>query len=67
MKEYITISKEEKDMVVLAIFVLISFLVILCFKGMQISKQYIELKQEKEALEEIVEVQKGVINETRQQ
>lgn len=63
MKEYITISKEEKDMVVLAIFVLIAFIVILCFKGMQITKQYIELNKEKEALEQIVEVQKGMLED----
>lgn len=57
MKEYITISRTEKDMAVLTIFILIGLLMTLCFKGMKVEKDYMELLEEKEALEEIIEVE----------
>ena len=56
MKEYIAITKLEKNIIIIAIvfYMLINF--ILCFKGMKLMVEYKQLEQEKQQLEELVEV-----------
>lgn len=63
MKEYITITKQEKKAIITLVVILMLTNIILCFKGMALMQRYNEVVKEKEALEEIIEVQKGVINE----
>lgn len=63
MTHYITITKQEKKAIVVMIVILILTNIILCFKGMALMQRYNEVVKEKEALEEIIEVQKGVIDE----
>lgn len=61
MKYYIT--KTEKRIVIFAIILLFILNLILCFKGMALMQRYNEVIKEKEALEEIIEVQKEQLNE----
>lgn len=61
MKYYIT--KTEKRIIEILIAVLIILGLILSFKGMELMQRNIELIKEKEALEEIIEVQKEQLNE----
>ena len=63
MKEYITITKKEKKAIIAMIVILILTNLILCFKGMSLMQRYTEVVKENEALEEIIEVQKGAIDE----
>lgn len=65
MKEYITITKQEKKAIITLIVVLMLTNIILCFKGMALMQRYNEVMKEKEALEEIIEVQKGIIDEKK--
>jgi len=61
MKQYATISKDIRDIFIIIFWLLIAINIILCFKGMKKEKDYVELLEEKEALEEIVGVQKGML------
>ena len=61
MKYYIT--KTEKRIIIGAIVFYTILTLILCFKGMALMQRNVELINEKEALEQIIEVQKGVIDE----
>lgn len=54
MKQYITISKDTRDIVIIIFWLLIAVNVILCFKGMKLSADYIKLEEEKQVLENIV-------------
>lgn len=63
MKEYITITKQEKKAIIIMTVVLMLTNIILCFKGMALMQRYNEVVKEKEALEEIIEVQKGMLEE----
>lgn len=62
MTHYITITKQEKKAIVVMIVILMLTNIILCFKGMALMQRYNEVVKEKEALEEIIEVQKVEIN-----
>ena len=61
MKYYIT--KTEKRIVIGAIVFYTILILILCFKGMALMQRYNEVVKEKEALEEIIEVQKDKMEE----
>lgn len=63
MKEYITITKQEKKAIIIMTVILMLTNLILCFKGMALMQRYNEVVKEKEALEEIIEVQKGMLEE----
>lgn len=63
MKEYITITKQEKKAIITLVVILMLTNIILCFKGMALMQRYNEVIKEKEALEEIIEVQKGMLEE----
>lgn len=63
MTEYIRITKQEKKAIITLIVVLMLTNLILCFKGMALMQRYNEVVKEKEALEEIIEVQKGMLEE----
>lgn len=63
MKEYITITKQEKKAIITLVVILLLTNIILCFKGMALMQRYNEVVKEKEALEEIIEVQKGMLEE----
>ena len=63
MKEYITITKQEKKAIIIMTVILMLTNIILCFKGMAMMTRYAELMKEKEALEEIIEVQKNMLEE----
>ena len=63
MKEYITITKQEKKAIIIMTVILMLTNIILCFKGMALMQRYNEVIKEKEALEEIIEVQKGMLEE----
>ena len=63
MKEYITITKQEKKAIITLVVILILTNIILCFKGMALMQRYNEVVKEKEALEEIIEVQKEKLEE----
>lgn len=63
MKEYIKITKQEKKAIITLIVVLMLTNIIICFKGMALMQRYNELIKEKEALEEIIEVQKDKLEE----
>ena len=64
MKEsYIRITKIERNFTI-AIMIFMTILgLISCFKGISDTVKYSELIKEKEALEEIIEVQKGMLEE----
>jgi len=57
MKEYITITKQEKNAIVAITVILMLTNIILCFKGMALMQRYNEVIKEKEALEEIIQIQ----------
>lgn len=59
MKYYIT--KTEKKLIIFIIVFYMILNIALCFKGMALMQRYTEVVKEKEALEEIIEVQKGKI------
>ena len=61
MKEYITITKQEKKAIITLVVILMLTNIILCFKGMALMQRYNEVVKEKEALEEIIEVQKNLL------
>ena len=61
MKYYIT-QTEKKIVIGIIVFYIILNL-ILCFKGMKIMSEYKELEKEKEALEDIIQIQKERIQE----
>ena len=63
MKEYITITKQEKKAIITLVVILMLTNIILCFKGMALMQRYNEVIKEKEALEEIIEVQKQRLEE----
>ena len=63
MKEYITITKQEKKAIIIMTVILMLTNIILCFKGMALMQRYNEVIKEKEALEEIIEVQKDKLEE----
>lgn len=63
MKEYITITKQEKKAIITLVVILMLTNIILCFKGMALMQRYNEVIKEKEALEEIIEVQKDKLEE----
>ena len=61
MNEYIAITKQEKRMILFLIIFYMILSLALCFKGMKLMAEYRALEEEKEALEELVEVQKGML------
>lgn len=61
MKEYIKITKQEKNAIIVMTVVLMLTNIILCFKGMALMTRYNEVVKEKEALGEIIEVQKNLL------
>lgn len=63
MKEYITITKQEKKAIIAMTVILMLTNIILCFKGMALMRRNAELIKEKEALEEIIKVQKNMLEE----
>lgn len=63
MTHYITITKQEKKAIITLIVILMLTNIILCFKGMALMQRYNEVVKEKEALEEIIEVQKQKLEE----
>lgn len=63
MKEYITITKQEKKAIVAMTVILMLTNIILCFKGMALMQRYNEVVKEKEALEQIVDAQQQELNE----
>lgn len=63
MKEYITITKQEKNAIVAMTVILMLTNIILCFKGMALMQRYNEVIKEKEALEQIVDAQQKELNE----
>lgn len=63
MTYYITIKSKEYKVIKIIIGILIATNIILCFKGMALMTRYNEVVKEKEALEEIVEVQKNMLEE----
>lgn len=63
MTHYITITKTDYKGLKIIIAILILINIILCFKGMALMQRYNEVVKEKETLEEIIEVQKGMLEE----
>lgn len=63
MIHYITITKQEKNAIITLVVILMLTNIILCFKGMALMQRYTEVVKEKEALEEIIEVQKSKLEE----
>lgn len=63
MKEYITITKQEKKAIITLVVILILTNIILCFKGMALMQRYNEVVKEKEALEQIIDAQQKELNE----
>ena len=64
MKEsYIRITKTERNFTIAIIIIMTILGLISCFKGISDTVKYSELVKEKEALEEIIEVQKEQLNE----
>ena len=63
MIHYITITKQEKKAIIVMTVILMLTNIILCFKGMALMQRYNEVIKEKEALEEIIEVQKDKLEE----
>lgn len=59
MKYYIT--KTEKTLIKLTFIILTIVNMILCFKGMKLEIEKDKLEQEKEALMEIIEMKKGML------
>ena len=63
MKEYITITKQEKKAIIIMTVILMLTNIILCFKGMALMQRYNEVVKEKEALEEIIQIQQEQLEE----
>ena len=63
MKEYITITKQEKKAIIIMTVILMLTNIILCFKGMALMQRYNEVVKEKEAFEQIVDAQQQELNE----
>ena len=63
MKEYITITKQEKKAIITLVVILMLTNIILCFKGMALMQRYNEVVKEKEALEEIIQIQQEQLEE----
>ena len=63
MKEYITITKQEKKAIITLVVILMLTNIILCFKGMALMQRYNEVVKEKEAFEQIVDAQQQELNE----
>lgn len=63
MKEYIAITKTDKKIIIFLIVFYMLLNLMLCFKGMALMQRYNEVVKEKEALEEIIEVQKDKLEE----
>ena len=61
MKYYIT--KLEKNIIITAIVFYMLINLILCFRGMKLMVQYKQLEQEKQKLEELVEIYKKQLEE----
>lgn len=55
--------EEEKKAIITLVVILMLTNLILCFKGMALMQRYNEVVKEKEALEEIIEVQKQRLEE----
>lgn len=58
MTHYITITKQEKKAIIIMTAILMLTNIILCFKGMALMQRYNEVIKEKEALEEIFEIER---------
>jgi len=58
MIHYITITKQEKNAIIVMTVILMLTNIFLCFKGMQLMRKNADLLHEKQVLEEIMEVQK---------
>ena len=58
-----TLRKIKRDFKIQTAFmtILVVLALIICFKSMKIAIEYAELEKEKEALEEIIEVQKNLL------
>lgn len=63
MIHYITITKQEKKAIITLIVILMLTNIILCFKGMALMQRYNEVVKEKEALEEIIQIQQEQLEE----
>ena len=63
MAHYITIKSEEYKAIKIIIGILIATNIILCFKGMALMQRNAELINEKQVLEEIMEIQKEKLEE----
>ena len=61
--DFVTINLKEYKAIKIIIGILIAMNIILCFKGMQLMRKCTDLNTEKQALEEIVEIQKTQLNE----
>ena len=57
MKEYIAITKTDKKIIIFLIVFYMQLSLMLCFKGMALMQRYNEVVKEKEALEEIIQIQ----------
>lgn len=63
MTHYITIKSKEYKAIKVLIGILIATNIILCFKGMALMQRNAELINEKQVLEEIMEIQKEKLEE----
>jgi len=63
MTHYITIKSKEYKAIKILIGILIAINIILCFKGMALMQRNAELINEKQVLEEIMEIQKEQLEE----
>ena len=60
---YVTIKEKEYKAIKVLIGILIATNIILCFKGMALMTRYNEVVKEKEALEEIIQIQQEQLEE----
>lgn len=58
MTNYVTIKEKEYKAIKVLIGILIAMNIFLCFKGMQLMRENVDLLHEKQVLEEIMEIQK---------
>ena len=63
MKEYLAITKLEKNIIIIAVVFYMIINLILCFRGMKLMADYKQLEEEKQELEELVEVYKEQLEE----
>ena len=63
MKEYLTITKTEKNIIIIAVVFYMIINLILCFRGMKLMAEYKQLEQEKQELEELVEAYREQLEE----